>query len=62
MRLTTSQMFGLKDLHHAARKMRVCNIFNDTCAKSAVNQRFGNLAVTSLTGFTVFHGIALAKC
>ena len=49
-------------LHHAARKVRVCNIVNDECKKCDKSRFWEIWVVTSLTEFTVFYVIALAKC
>jgi hypothetical protein len=52
--VTISQMQGSKALHHAARKMRVCNIFNAECKKCGKSTFLTNSFVTSLTIFYRF--------
>lgn len=60
--VTISHMQSLKALHHAARKVKVCNIFHDVFQTCYILGFGKNRSVTSLMGFYIFYWIALAKC
>jgi hypothetical protein len=47
--ITISQMLGSKALHHAAPKVRVCNIFYGVCRKCGLSGFCQILSVTSFT-------------